>query len=195
MILTGKRRAATAMGVKHEASPSSPKGRKEFVYSSLALALSSASLGVFRGPISIVSALFVPSILAIFLKNSGKAYRMLTYAGMLAIALLFFQTQVIFALGYIMLSIAFKAFQEEAGTRHGNRFARMSAYVAFTAIVLFVCLYLTEAVLGVPLHAMMIRITRQNPIVYALVLVLEALLVCFANILAINAISRRLRLQ
>ncbi len=173
-------------------APAPYMGHKALVVSSLALALSSASFLVFRGPISLVSALLVPSILVVFLRKSGRAYEVITYIALMIMVLLFFQTQVVFAFGYILLALAFKAFVSKPGTQVGRRILQLLLHVVLVALVLFICIILTEAVLGVPLHSMMMRMSRQNPAIYVGILLLEATLVCTVNILLIKSISARL---
>ena len=169
-------------------------GLRALTVSSLALALSSASLLAFRGPTSIVSALIVPSLLESFLGRVGRGYRLAAYACLLAISVLFFQTQVIFAFGYILLGLAFRAVLSNPCAKSGYRGLRFALAVALSALVLFICLILTETLLGVPLHAMMMRISRQNPAIYAGIIVFEATLVCLINIMVIRVVSSRLRM-
>lgn len=167
-------------------------GSRALAASSLALALSVASLITFRGPISIISAMLVPSFLVLVLGRVGRAYQLASGVALVIIAAFFFQAQVIFVIAYIMLALAFRVFAGSFVASAGSRVILYPLLMAAVAMVLFCSLYLTEAVLGVPLHRMMLRISRNDPAIYAGVLLLEAALVCSVNLLLIRAISSRL---
>lgn len=169
-------------------------GNRALAASSLALALSAASLIAFRGPISIISAMLVPSFLVLILGRVGRAYQLASCTALIIIAMLFFQAQVIFVFAYILLALAFKAAIGRPVDYTGNRIARFPLLIAAVALVLFACLYLTELVLGVPLHSMMLRISRNVPAIYMGILILEAALVCSVNFLLIRAVSARVRM-
>lgn len=177
-----------------QARPAPYAGYRALAISSLALAVSSACMLAFRGPTSIASALVVPSVLVLLLGKVAVAYRVAAYAAFLIVAMLLFQTQVVFVFGYISLSLAFSATFGDRSSKASGRNLRFIASIWLVALVLFVCIALTEAVLGVPLHSMMMRLSRQNPAIYAGVLLLEAILVSAANMLLIRSVSSRLRI-
>ena len=160
------------------------KNRKAHNISSaaIAIALSIVFLLIFRGPASIIAALIVPAVIVLLAKNNGLLYYLLITCGLTLIALLLFQTQLFFVFGYLLLSLALKFYLVDHNSKIKLKPLSISLYAVSVAIVLFLCIRLTEWLFLIPLHQMMLRLSSGNPLLYLLILLAEGILICAANI-------------
>jgi len=88
----------------------SQKFSRMLTMAAFTLALSSVSIFLFRGPVSILSAFLIPAIIVLFSKGYGIAYYILISMGLLLTSVLFFQTQLIFTTGYAFMAVALRLF-------------------------------------------------------------------------------------
>jgi hypothetical protein len=148
--------------------------------SAFGLALSVLSLLLFRGPISIVSTFLVPAIIVLFSGNKNGGY-VLTSMSLLTVTLLFFPTQTIFVIGYILLGLFLKLLAFDSNLRVKLINLNFILYVIITALVLFLGIRLTELIFLVPLHTMMLRISGNTPLLYVGILIVEGILISIFN--------------
>lgn len=111
------------------------------------VALSAVSLILFRGPISILSAFFIPSAILIFSANQGRAYYGLTSAGLMMFTFFFFLPQTFFVLGYILLAQVFRILFLK--NHQKLSFLPLSVITAllFSSLILFLGILLGEGLL------------------------------------------------
>jgi fucose 4-O-acetylase-like acetyltransferase len=155
---------------------------KPLTMAAFAVALSAVGPMFFRGPLSLVSALYVPAVLVLFTKDGGLTNQVLTAIALLAVALLFFQAQIVFVLGYVLLSFTLRLLVAAPNLTLRLQPALVAGYTLLAAAVLFLGIRLTDFIFGVPLHAMMLRISGNNLWVYFGILLVEALLISGLNI-------------
>jgi hypothetical protein len=153
---------------------------KTLTMSAFGLALSVLSLILFRGPISIVSTLLIPAIIVLFSGNKLEGYAF-SSIGLFIITLLFFPTQIIFVSGYAILGLLLKSLALSSNQKVKIHPGKFMLYLLITSLVLYMGLRLTELLFLVPLHAMMLGISRGSSAIYAGILILEGLFVSVFN--------------
>lgn len=159
----------------------------------IALALSVVCLIIFRGKVSIISTFIVPAVIAAFSRKYGLFYYFLTSAGLLMMTFLFFNTQIIFVLGYIMLSIGLKKFMINSEMKVKFRWPYFLAYTTLVMAALFIGIQLTQAIFSIPLHDMMMRISNYRYSRYFFVLLLEGVAVSIINFMIVKLLLIRIR--
>ena len=164
---------------------------KSLTMAAFAVVLSAVGPMFFRGPLSLVSALFVPAVLVLFTKDGGPVYHALTAVALLAVAAMFFQTQIVFVLGYVLLSFALRLLVTAPNLTLRLQPALVAGYTLLAVVVLFLGIRLTDFIFGIPLHTMMLRISGNNLWVYFSILLVEALLVSGLNIAFLKVLLPR----
>ena len=92
------------MSINRQESPMDAKNQiNVLTRSALALALSVVSLLLFRGTTSIVSAFIIPVVIALFSKRNEVLSFVYIATSLIMMTVLFFQTQIIFIIGYASL--------------------------------------------------------------------------------------------
>jgi len=163
-------------------------------YAGIALALSVVSLMIFRGPVSIVSTFIVPAVVAIFARKKLFPYYLLTSMGLLIMTFVFFITQIIFVIGYILLSIALKILFIDSEINIKVGWQGFLIYTLLVIVVLFMGIQLTQTVLSIPLHDMMLRMSNHRYSIYFAILLLESIAITLINFLIIKVLIPRIRL-
>ena len=156
------------------------------------LALSALSLLLFRGPVSLISAFFIPASILVFSINQGKVYYSLTTSGLLLLAIFFFMPQTFFVLGYILLAILFRILFLKTGQSFLSNKLKVLVALLSTSFILFLGIRLTQWVFLIPLHTMMVGISKGNPFIYGGILLLEGFLVLSINLAFLSLLNRRL---
>lgn len=156
---------------------------------SIALALCISSLVLFRGTISIFSALFIPAITAGFSINMKKSFFLITYLGLILITLFFFTTQIVFVTAYIFLSVAIRKFLLDEYLKVKIYLSNSIIYVILVIIILFSGLWFTEIFLQIPLHTMMLRLSGGNWFKYLAILLSESILIFVLNVIILKNIQ------
>jgi len=159
------------------------------------LALSSVSILLFRGPISILSAFLIPALIVLFSRGYGISYYMLILTGLLLTSAMFFQTQLIFAVGYGFLALGLRLFLVDRDMILKLGISKILLYLGSVLMILFSGLYLTEKLFLVPLHTMMLMISGGQIHVYIGILLIESLLVTSCHILVLNVFLKRLKIR
>lgn len=145
--------------------------------SSIAIGLSLASLIVFRGPLGITSSVTVPIILALVMRKNSL--RDLAFTGVALVLLTFILavTQTVFAALYLLLAVFIRIFLINSTANGINKLIMTAIYLLSVASAIYIGIRATEAVFGVPLHRMMLGFSNGNPIVYILIITVEALVI------------------
>jgi len=159
------------------------------------MALSSVSLLLFRGPISILSAFLIPVIIVLFSRGYGRSYYILIFIGLLLVSALFFQTQLIFTAGYGLLAVGLRVFFLDRDMFLKLGISKMLLYLGSVVLILFSGLWLTEKLFLVPLHTMMLKISGGQIHVYLGILLIESVLVTSCHILVLNGFLKRLKIR
>lgn len=153
---------------------------KTITMSALGLALSVVSLILFRGPTSIFSTFLIPAILVIFSGNRTYGYA-LTSMGLLFVTLFFFPTQLVFVSGYVILGHLLRLLSLSTNHRVKVKSGKFILYMGLTSLVLYSGIRLTQFLFLVPLHTMMLGLSRGNPLLYAGILAIEGLFISVFN--------------
>lgn len=157
---------------------------------SFSLAVSTVSILLFRGPISILSALLIPAIIVLFSKGSGMTYYVIVSMGMMILSVMFFQTQVIFMALYVFLAIALRMLVINQSWNLVLSISGVLLYLFTVVLALFSGIWLTEKLLLVPIHTMMQMVSDGRVLVYFLILLIESVLVTLCNFLVLGKFGR-----
>lgn len=161
----------------------------------LTLALSSVSIFLFRGPISILSAFLIPVIIVLFSRGYGMVYHILVSMGLLLISLMFFQTQLIFTAGYALLAVGLRVLLLDRNMNLKLSIIKTLLYLTFVVLTLSAGLWLTEKIFLIPLHTMMLKLSGGKILFYLGILIIESILVTLCHILVLNGFLKRLRIR
>ncbi len=149
--------------------------------SAFALALSIINLMLFRGTISILAACFVPAIIVIFSKGQKMNYYLYVSVGLFLVAPMFFQTQIVFVAGYVVLALGMRLLLIDRDLNLRRGLVSSAGYVLLVAVILWMGMILTEYLFLIPLNSMMIRLSKGSNVLYMGILLLEGLLVFLVN--------------
>ncbi len=163
--------------------------------SAIALALCVVSLLLFRGPTSIVSTFIIPAVIVLFSSGRERSSFLYIATGLLIMTGLFFQTQIIFVLGYLLLSIALKRFLLDSEMKVRISPFGILKYLLSVILVLFVGIQLTQILFLIPLHDMMLRLSNHQPVRYFAILLLEGGVITVLNLLILKAFAARIRIK
>lgn len=163
--------------------------------SAIALALSVVSLLLFRGAISIVSTFIIPVVIVLFSRRNELYSFVYIAAGLLMMTVLFFQTQIIFVIGYLLLSIVLKHFLMDSALMVKLSFSGILKYLLAVIIILFMGIQLTQMIFLIPLHDMMLRLSNNQPYRYFGILLVEGIAITLVNLLLLKAITSRIKLD
>ena len=158
-----------------------------------ALCLSVIAFLLFRAVLSFLAAIVVPVVIVMFDRTDHRRYYLLMTAGLILFSFLFFRTQLVFVIGYLLLSLAMRSALLTPDMNIKITPLRVSLYALLVSLALFICIRLTELVFSVPLHGMMLRMSGSNPFIYLLILLIEGLLVSGGSILLLTASRARIR--
>ena len=161
--------------------------------SAFSLAFCILCLLVFRGPLSIASALLIPAVIVAFSKNHGLLYYVLTSAGMIAVTFLFFQAQTFFVIVYLLLSFALRLLLVSSDMTVRLQPVRVIIFILLAAAVLYIGIRLTQWVFLVPLHRMMLRLSGDDPLRYLAILLVEGTAVFALNAAILKAFFSRIK--
>ncbi|SDB90642.1 hypothetical protein SAMN05421734_102370 [Pelagirhabdus alkalitolerans] len=160
----------------------------QLIHASIGLALTIISLVLFRGTTSIVSFILIPVILAYFSQN--KLMKRILMTAFLIVVLLVAQTQLIFAVTYILLTNLYKPLFSRKITK--THFALTIVSVMFSLIV---SLMLTEWLFQVPIHSMMLELSNHIISIYVAIIFLESIFIVGCQLTIIYQLKKRLAHQ
>ncbi len=163
--------------------------------SAMALALSVVSLLLFRGPVSIVSMFIIPVVIVLFSKRKELTSFIYIATGLLMMTVLFFQTQIVFVIGYLLLSITLKYFFLDSHRKVKLSFSGILKYLLTVMITLFIGIQLTQMIFLIPLHDMMLRLSGNDPMRYFSILLVEGIAITLFNLLILRAFASRVRIK
>lgn len=163
--------------------------------SAIALALCMVSLLLFRGATSIVSTFIIPVVIVIFSKRKESASFIYISAGLLMMTALFFQTQIIFVIGYLLLSLVLKNFFLDSTMKMKVSLSGIVKYLISVIVVLFIGIQLSQIIFLIPLHDMMLRISGNNPLGYLGILLLEGIVIILIHLLILKAFTSRVKVK
>lgn len=166
---------------------------KVLLMSAFSLAICILCLLVFRGPLSIASALLIPAVIVVFSKRCGISYDVLTSAGLIAVTFFFFQAQIFFVIAYLLLSFGLKVLLVSPDMTVRLKPARVIIFVLLATAVLYIGIRLTEWVFMVPLHRMMLSLSGHNGLRYFAMLLAEGTLVFVLNAAILKALFPKIR--
>jgi|GEM_PF-1138911 len=161
--------------------------------SAIALALCVVSLLLFRGAISIVSTFIIPAVIVLFSKRREITSFIYVSTGLLMMTVLFFQTQIVFVIGYLLLSIVLKHYFTDSAMNMRISLLGIVKYLLSVILVLFIGIQLTQIIFLIPLHDMMLRLSGDDPIRYFLILLVEGIAVTLINLLILKAFISRIK--
>lgn len=173
----------------------SQKMSRMLTMAAFTLALSSVSILLFRGPISILSAFLIPAIIVLFSRGDGIAYYILIFMGLLLTSLIFFQTQLIFASGYVFLAVGLRLFLVDSNRNLKLSLSKLFLYLVSVILILFSGLWFTEKLFLVPLHTMMLKLSGGQFHVYLGILLIESVLVISCHILVLKVFLKKLKIR
>lgn len=156
---------------------------------SFTLALSAVCIMMFRGPISIVSTFLIPPIIVLFSNRYISLYYILTFMGLVLMTMIFFPTQLVFVFTYILLALVLDNITKKGGKYPS--FNKIITYISLTIITLFIGIRLTQLIYMIPLHTMMLRISRGNFFFYFAILFVEAFIVSMFNFGILKVFRKR----
>lgn len=156
---------------------------------SFTLALSAVCIMMFRGPISIVSTFLIPPIIVLFSNRYISLYYILTFMGLVLMTMIFFPTQLVFVFTYILLALVLDNITKKGGKYPS--FNKIITYISLTIITLFIGIRLTQLIYMIPLHTMMLRISRNNFFFYFAILFVEGLIVSMFNFGILKVLRKR----
>ena len=177
---------------------------QSIVLSAMALALSLLSLLLFRGTLSLLSMIFIPATLAVFLARQKISYFLLTGLALQLLTLALFTTQSVFVFLYFMLAFVLRTYRAYASTSASAVKSKPSStlrlqrlfiilYPVIVSLIIFTGIKLTDLVFMTPLHQVMLRLSRDNTGIYLIILLVEALIISTAHLLLLK-LSRRVPL-
>jgi hypothetical protein len=161
--------------------------------SALALALSVLSLLIFRGTTSIFSAFIIPVVIALFSKRNEVLSFVYIATSLIMMTVLFFQTQIIFIIGYLLLSLVLKCFLMDAAMKVKFSFTGILKYLLAVMAILFMGIWLTQVIFLIPIHDMMLRFSNNHPLRYLGILLVEGIAITLVNLLFLKAMTSRIK--
>jgi len=168
---------------------------KTLTLSASALVLCVLCLLFFRGPMSLVSAFFIPVIIVIFAKYNITAYYVLTLISLFLITIISFQTQLIFVIGYILLALALRSVLIYDGEKVIIQPFRILIYLMLVSLILYISIRLTDLLFATPLHQMMLGLANNNLLVYFMIIFIESIFVALINLVLLKTITARVRFK
>lgn len=170
---------------------SSGKTAHYIAASGLALTLCLLSLMLFRGILSLLQALIIPVVIVLLTARQPWIYTFAAGISLLALTLVFFPTQLVFMIIYLLM--AFMLLGLVKMTRNGSRrrYLLFIPYLLLNCLLLFFGLIMTDFVFMTQLHAMMLRLSGFNMVLYAAIILLEAAFISSLHLLVILYIRRR----
>ena len=159
--------------------------------SAIAIGLSLISMITFRGPISIISTVTIPIIMAVLLGSYSIGYFIIASSVFVFLTLVFFTSQGIFALIYTFMAMNIKFIIMDKRI-FKNRLIEGLIYIVFTMILIYLGIMLTEIIFMIPLNSMMLNISKGYLVIYWLIILLEALLVYMSHSTLVRIIFKRL---
>lgn len=160
------------------------------VFSAMILALIISIASLFRGTTSILTMILIPCVLALSFVFINVKDRILLSVVCLLLTLILISTQSIFMLLYVILGfILIKITQSNQPLSLIN----MLIYIIFVMVTLFVGLILTQMVFMIPLHQIMLSITKNSYALYVFIVFVEALIISSVHLIFVKQIRNRLR--
>lgn len=156
----------------------------------LGLAICVICLLIFRGMASLLGAIFIPPVLAVFTYRSSKTILLGVIISLTIISILFFTTQTIFVIIYILLALNIRAFFPQMNKRKYF----FPLYIAATMISIYTGIRLTQLMFMVPIHTMMVRLSSGNIFIYMLIITIEGSLAGFSHYIIVKNFDKRLKL-
>ncbi|MDP2814629.1 MAG: hypothetical protein Q8S15_03785 [Erysipelotrichaceae bacterium] len=159
--------------------------------SGMTLALCLLSLMIFRGPLSLLQALIIPIVMVIMTIKQPWKYTFAAGISLLMLTLAFFLTQIIFMIIYLMMAFLLLILVStiQRGPRHRNLLIIL--YLLINALLLYLGLRLTDIIFQTPLHVMMLKLSSDNNILYASILIIESTFISIFHLLIVLNVSRR----
>lgn len=158
------------------------------VRAALAVALCIISLTVFRGMLNIINALFIPLIIVVFTTGANKRIILALSAVLLALCLIFFLPQAFFVLLYCLLAAIIKhLLDRRCPLLLILLLTTLTSSSGFAAAAL-----VTDFVFSTQIIRLTIGMLNGSILLYAMLLLLEGLLIAGIQIPAVLFIRRKL---
>ena len=165
---------------------------RHIAISGMALALCLISLMLFRGVLSLLQALIIPTVLVLLTGRQPWTYRLAVGSALLFLTLVFFPTQSVFIATYLLMTAVLFLYLRRVQPASRLRFLLFIPYWALNGVLLFVGLVMTDFVFLTQLHGMMLRMSGNHPMRYAAILLLEAAIVSACHLTFVQFFKRRL---
>ncbi len=166
---------------------------KVLTRSAIALALSMISLLLFRGATSIVSTFIIPVVIVLFSKRNEPISFIYIATGLLMMTALFFQTQIVFVAGYLLLSLVLKYYLLDYRNKVMFSVPGILKYLFAVIVILFIGIQLTQWIFLIPLHDMMLKLSNNQPLRYIGILLMEGIAITLVNLLLLKALTSRIK--
>lgn len=167
---------------------------RALTFSSLTLVLCFLCLLFFRGPISIMSAFFIPVIIVLFARYNISAYYGFTLSGLIIITLINFPTQIIFAISYFLFALALRFYLLDNVHSFKINHKFILLYLLLISVILFISIHMTDLFFSTPLHQMMLKLANNNLFVYFSIILIESLLIVYINVMLLKTLFSRITL-
>lgn len=161
---------------------------KKITMAAITIAVSLVTVSMFRNTSSILSAIIIPIILALFLTSyTNKEYVFITTT-LIFLTLLLITTQTVFMILYVLqgkllMLLFFKNIMRKLW---------FFLYIIMVSFSLLVGILLTEIVFSIPLHMFMMRISNNNSIIYGLIILVEGVIVSTLHFVVTSKLRKSL---
>ena len=167
------------------------KSVRYIAVSGMALTLCLLSLMLFRGVLSLMQALIIPVVIVLLISRQPLFYTSAAGISLLVLTVVFFPTQVVFMVVYLLIALALMGLVSLMKSGSRQRWFLFLPYVIFNSLLLFFGLKMTDFVFQTPLHTMMLRLSGDNSLRYAAIMMVEATFISILHLLVILTVRRR----
>ena len=159
--------------------------------SGMTLTLCLLSLMLFRGVLSLLQALIIPVVIVLMTGRQPWKYTIAAGLSLFVLTLAFFSTQVVFMVVYFMIALTLLGMLSLMKSGSRQRCLLFIPYWILNSLLLFFGLKMTDYVFQTPLHAMMLRLSSDDSLRYAAIMMLEAAFISGVHLLVIFYVRRR----
>ncbi len=162
---------------------------RKITMAALSIAVSLIVVSIFRNTSSILSAIIIPIVLALFLARYTHKEYVLISLTLLFLTLLLITTQTVFMILYILQGklLMYLFFNKKTYKK-----VWFFLYVLMVSISFFIGILLTEIVFNIPLHMFMMRISNNNLVIYALIILVEGVIVSALHFVVTSKLRKSL---
>ena len=171
--------------------PLNRKAARYIAASGMALTLCLLSLMLFRGILSILQALIIPVVIVLLTGRQPWKYTIAAGISLLVLTLAFFPTQAVFMVIYLLMALTLLGLVSLTKGGFQKRCLLCIPYVILNSLLLFFGLKMTDFVFQTQLHAMMLRLSGNAALPYAVIIILEAAFISSLHLLVILTVRRR----